>query len=72
MENGTVKVKSVLDRVMRLPEIAAALGVCVRSVRRMIDRRELPPLVRVGRAVGLMESDVQACLGRLRAKRSQV
>jgi len=26
----------------------------------------------VGRSVGLMESDVQACLERLRAKRSQV
>jgi excisionase family DNA binding protein len=72
MENGTVKPKSVLDRVMRLPEIAVALGVCARSVRRMIDRRELPPLVRVGRSVGLMESDVQACLERLRAKRSQI
>ena len=37
-------VEKKLDRVMRLPEIAASLGVCVRSVRRMTDRGELPPL----------------------------
>ena len=47
-----------LDRVMRLPEIAKVLGVCVRSVRRMIDRGELPRPVRVGHAVGLMQSDI--------------
>ncbi len=40
-----------LDRVMRFPEIAGVLGVCVRSVRRMIDRGELPPCVRVGRVI---------------------
>ena len=38
------EVEKKLDRVMRLPEIAKALGVCVRSVRRMTDRGELPPL----------------------------
>jgi predicted DNA-binding transcriptional regulator AlpA len=58
-----------LDRVMRLPEIAVSLGVCVRSVRRMTDRGELPHLVRVGRAVGLMQSDIEACLERMRQKR---
>jgi excisionase family DNA binding protein len=55
-----------LDRVMRLPEIAVSLGVCVRSVRRMTDRGELPRLVRVGRAVGLMQSDIEAFLARMR------
>ena len=37
-----------MDRVMRLPEIAIVMGVCVRSVRRRIDLRELPPTLRVG------------------------
>jgi excisionase family DNA binding protein len=59
-----------MDRVMRLPEIARVLGVCVRSVRRMIDRGELPPCVRVGRAVGLMESEIQAYLKRMREERT--
>ena len=58
-----------LDRVMRLPEIAVSLGVCVRSVRRMTDRGELPRLVRVGRAVGLMQSDIEAFLERMRNER---
>jgi excisionase family DNA binding protein len=61
-----------LDRVMRLPEIARALGVCVRSVRRMTDRGELPRLVRVGRAVGLMQSDIEAFLERMREQRSKI
>ena len=61
-----------LDRVMRLPEIAQSLGVCARSVRRMIDRGELPRLVRVGRAVGLMQSDIKAFLERMRQQRIKV
>ena len=60
-----------LDRVMRLPEIAASLGVCVRSVRRMTDRGELPHLVRVGRAVGLMQSDIESHLERMRNERAR-
>ena len=58
-----------LDRVMRLPEIAVSLGVCERSVRRMTDRGELPRLVRVGRAVGLMQSDIEAFLERNAARK---
>jgi excisionase family DNA binding protein len=66
MNSGSEK---KLDRVMRLPEIAVSLGVCVRSVRRMTDRGELPRLVRVGRAVGLMQSDIEAFLERMRNER---
>jgi excisionase family DNA binding protein len=62
--------ESRMDRVMRLPEIADVLGVCPRSVRRMIDRGELPPCVRVGRAVGLMESEIEAYLQRMREQRT--
>ena len=59
-----------LDRVMRLPEIAASLGVCERSVRRMTDRGELPHFVRSGRSVGLMESDIVAYQERMRNERA--
>jgi excisionase family DNA binding protein len=61
-----------LDRVMRLPEIAKVLGVCVRSVRRMIDRGELPQPVRIGHAVGLMQSDIAAFLERMREQRIKI
>jgi excisionase family DNA binding protein len=59
-----------MDRVMRLAEIATVLGICVRSVRRMIDRGELPPCVRIGRAVGLMQSEIEAYLKRMREQRT--
>ena len=59
-----------LDRVVRLPEVARLLGICSRSVRRLIDRGELPPLVRVGGAVGLMESDIQSYLARVSGRRA--
>ena len=65
------EVAKKLDRVMRLPEIAASLGVCVRSVRRMTDRGELPRLVRVGRAVGLMQSDIELHIERMRNERAR-
>jgi excisionase family DNA binding protein len=61
-----------MDWVMRLAEIARVLGICVRSVRRMIDRGELPPCVRVGRAVGLMQSEVEAHLNRMREHRGNI
>jgi excisionase family DNA binding protein len=64
------EVEKKLDRVMRLPEIADKLGVCARSVRRMTDRGELPHLVRVGRAVGLMQSDIEAFQERMLKERA--
>jgi len=64
------EVEKKLDRVMRLPQIADKLGVCARSVRRMTDRGELPHLVRVGRAVGLMQSDIEAFQERMLKERA--
>jgi excisionase family DNA binding protein len=61
-----------LDRIMRLPEIALVLGKCRRSVRRMVDHGELPPFVRSGRNVGLMESDIEAYLKRICEERGSV
>lgn len=61
-----------MDRVMRLSEIAKVLGVCVRSVRRIIDRRELPATVRMGRAVGLMQSEIETYLQRMREHRGNI
>jgi excisionase family DNA binding protein len=57
------------DGLLSLSEVAKILGVCVRSVRRAIARKELPPPVRVGRAVRLFRRDVAAYLQRLREQR---
>jgi len=61
-----------LDRVMRLREIAEVLGQCSRSVRRMSDRGELPPLVHIGHTVGLFKSEIEAYLARIREQRGGV
>jgi len=39
--------------------------VCKRTVRRKAEAGELPPLRRIGRAVGMLESQVKAYFQRL-------
>jgi excisionase family DNA binding protein len=58
------------EMLLSLSEVAATLGVCVRSVRRSIDRGELPKPVRVGRAVRMFKSDIDTYLERLRERRA--
>ena len=53
------------DRLIRLPELERILGVCKRTVRRKAENGELPPLRRIGRAVGMLESQVKAYFQRL-------
>ena len=48
------------DRLIRLPELEQIFGVCKRTVRRRAESGELPPLRRIGRAVGMLESQVKA------------
>lgn len=59
-----------LDSLVSLEDVARALGLCVRSVRRMIDRGELPQPVRVGRAVRMFQSEVNAYMQKLREQRA--
>ena len=47
------------DRLIRLPELEKIFGVCKRTVRRKAENGELPPLRRIGRAVGMLESQVK-------------
>jgi predicted DNA-binding transcriptional regulator AlpA len=48
------------DRLIRFPELEKIFGVCKRTVRRQAENGELPPLQHVGRAVGMLESQVKA------------
>jgi predicted DNA-binding transcriptional regulator AlpA len=48
------------DRLIRFPELEKIFGVCKRTVRRQSESGELPPLLHIGRAVGMMESQVKA------------
>lgn len=58
------------EKLLSLSQVAEVLGLCVRSVRRLVDRGVLPRPVRVGRAVRLFKSDVDGYLEGLRKTRS--
>ncbi len=58
-------------RLVSLEAVAKDLGICPRSVRRLVDRGELPPPVRIGGAVRMFKSEVDAYLNRLRQVREQ-
>jgi predicted DNA-binding transcriptional regulator AlpA len=53
------------DRLIRLPELERIFGVCQRTVRRKAETGELPPLVRSGGVVGMLESKVKEYFRRL-------
>ena len=56
---------SFSDRLIRLPELEKIFGVCQRTVRRKAENGELPPLRRIGRAVGMLESQVKTCFQKM-------
>ena len=51
-----------VDPLLSIIEVAKTLGVCSRSVRRGVDRKELPQPVKVGNAVRFFKSEVLAYL----------
>jgi excisionase family DNA binding protein len=53
------------ERLLGLDEAAERLGVCKRTVQRLIAGGELPEPVKVGRRSLLLASDIQAFLQRL-------
>jgi predicted DNA-binding transcriptional regulator AlpA len=53
------------DRLIRLPELEQIFGMCKRTLRRKAAAGELPPLRRIGRVVGMLESQVKAYFQRL-------
>ena len=53
------------DRLIRFPELEKIFGVCKRTVRRRAENGELPPLRHIGRAVGMLESQVKAYFQKL-------
>jgi len=56
------------DRLVRMPELEKTFGVCGRTVRRKAETGELPPLKHIGRAVGMLESQIQVYFKQLREK----
>jgi predicted DNA-binding transcriptional regulator AlpA len=56
------------DRLIWFPELEKIFGVCKRTVRRKAESGELPPLRRIGRVVGMLESHVKAYFQKLSHK----
>jgi predicted DNA-binding transcriptional regulator AlpA len=57
-----------LDRIVRYPELAKLFARCKESVRRHSQAGKLPRLVRDGKIVGMLASEVEAHFQRLREK----
>lgn len=54
---------SRLPRLLSIPHVAEHLGVCTKTVRRLIDAGGLPT-TRVGRTIRIAEPDLAAYLAR--------
>jgi excisionase family DNA binding protein len=59
--------KGSLPRLLSIPHIAEHLGVCTKTVRRLIQSGELISL-RVGSAIRVTETDLVAYLSRARSR----
>ena len=59
------------DRLVDLDTVAERLGVCSRTIHRLVAADELPPPAKVGRASRWFVSDVEGYLTKLRHTRDQ-
>jgi predicted DNA-binding transcriptional regulator AlpA len=57
-----------LDRLVRYRELEKLFGRCKKSVQRHSAAGKLPRLVRDGKIVGMLESEVEAYFQRLRTQ----
>lgn len=60
----------IRDRLIKVGEAAACLGVSVRKVWRMIAEGTLPRPVKLGNSTRLVESEFLAAFERLKARRT--
>lgn len=51
-----------IERLLSAAQVAALMGVSVRTVRRRKDAGQMPPIVRNGRVVRWRESDIVAMI----------
>jgi predicted DNA-binding transcriptional regulator AlpA len=66
-DNGDIK---KLDRLLRFPELERAFGRDLRTIRRQSEAGILPPLVKDGGIVGMLESAVEDHFQKLRNKQN--
>jgi predicted DNA-binding transcriptional regulator AlpA len=61
----------MIDRIIRFPELEKLFARCKKSIRRHSAVGKLPRLVKDGKIVGMLESDVAAYFQRLKVKPAQ-
>jgi predicted DNA-binding transcriptional regulator AlpA len=69
MDNETQK--QGLDRIVRYPELQKLFARCKKSIKRHSAVGKLPRLVRDGKIVGMLESEVEAYFQRLREQHAR-
>lgn len=62
--NSTDQPTSNPDRLLTIPEAADLLHISERTVYRLIERGELPPLIKIGRASRIRLKEVLAFIAR--------
>lgn len=60
--------KEKLDRIIRYPELQKLFARCKKSIQRHSEAGKLPRLVRDGKIVGMLASEVEAYFQRLRTQ----
>ena len=69
LENETVECISGHDRLVDLKVVVTMLGVCARTVHRLVAAGELPPPAKVGRASRWFMSEINGYMDRLKQAR---
>ena len=69
LENRTIERISGHDRLIDLKVMATMLGVCARTVHRLVAAGELPPPAKVGRASRWFMSEIDSYMERLKQAR---
>lgn len=68
-EMNNVQEVGASERLVTFKEAAQILGISVRGLYRLVDLRELPRALKVGRSARLALSEVNAYIERLKEKR---
>lgn len=58
-------------KLLDIKEAASRLHICTRMIYRLVQQKELPPILKVGAKSLVLESDVDAYIARMIQKRDE-
>ena len=65
----TENTKGGTERLLSLAEVARLLGVCSRTVRRLIQKQEFPKPVKIGACLRFYENEIRGYIEQLKERR---